>query len=90
MFINFYKRKMKTSREIDDSLARLAKALARSQHITLRDQTEEGLANVLDERETPKPMKLNPLTFKGKGLAPEFQTGEWSRLRDAAYSEDKL
>ncbi len=80
---------MKTTLEITDSLFNRAKAYARSQHTTLRALTEEGLAKVLDEREAPKPVKLKPVTFKGKGLSPQFENADWSRLRDAAYGEDR-
>jgi hypothetical protein len=79
---------MKTTLEISDSLFHRAKAFARSQHTTLRALTEEGLARVLDEREVPVLIQLKPVTFKGKGLSPEFQTGEWARFRDAAYGEE--
>lgn len=80
-----YHAHMKTTIEIADHLLRRAKRLAVRQNVTLRSLTEEGLARILDEREGHRVHAPKPVTFKGKGLCPEFQEGGWSRIRDAAY-----
>jgi len=28
---------------------------------------------------------VKPVTFRGRGLAPEFRGARWARIRDAAY-----
>jgi len=76
---------MKTTLEISDALFLRAKAFAQSERTTLRALAEEGLSKVLAEREGRRPPKIQPVTFKGRGLSPEFQASDWSKLRDAAY-----
>jgi hypothetical protein len=75
---------MKTTIEIADNLLVRAKARARAQRITLRSLIEESLAVTLDQ---PLPTtKVNPVTFKGSGLRPEFEDASWEKIRDAIYS----
>ena len=76
---------MKTTIELSDSILAKAKQLAREQNVTLRSLTEEGLRKVIEERSTQKPCFVKPVTFRGKGLSPEFQGATWTRIRDAAY-----
>ena len=76
---------MKTTIEISDSILAQAKQLAREQNVTLRSLTEEGLRKVIEERSAAGKRRVSPVTFKGKGLSPEFQGATWERLRDAAY-----
>lgn len=59
--------------------------MARRQHLTLRNLTEEGLVLVIEERESRETTKPKPITFKGKGLSAEFRGASWRELRDAAY-----
>ena len=80
-----YTGKMKTTIEISDSLLAQAKELARDQNVTLRSLAEEGLRKVVEERSRRKPHQVQPVTFRGRGLSPEFQGGTWQRIRDAAY-----
>ena len=76
---------MKTTIEISDSLLLRAKQLAKEQNLTLRSLTEEGLRKVIEERSSRKIRKVEPVTFRGKGLSREFEGESWSRIRDAAY-----
>lgn len=78
---------MKTTIEISDSILARAKKLARKEHVTLRSLTEEGLRKVIEERSSRKHKRINPVTFRGKGLSPEFQGAAWQRIRDAAYED---
>ena len=76
---------MKTTIEISDSILAQAKQLARDQNVTLRSLAEEGLRKVIEERTARGPCRVSPVTFRGKGLSPEFQSATWERIRDAAY-----
>lgn len=76
---------VKTTLEISDALLLKAKAVAKSEHTTLRALTEEGLAKVLDEKERPSTIQVKPVTFKGEGLGEGFEGANWSTFRDAAY-----
>lgn len=74
---------MKTTIEIADPLLVRAKACARERRITLRSLIEESLAAALDR---PQPtVQVSPVTFKGKGLAREFEGSPWDQIRDAIY-----
>jgi hypothetical protein len=76
---------MKTTIEISDHLMQRAKRLTRRQNCTFRSLAEEGLSRILDEREGQVRRAIKPVVFKGKGLAPEFQPGDWAKIREAAY-----
>jgi len=80
---------MKTTLEISDALLMKAKACARKEHTTLRALTEEGLAQVLNERAATRSTRIQPVTFKGKGLSEEFQGVDWPAIRDTAYGLDR-
>jgi len=70
-----------------DALFARTKALANQRHITMRELITEGLLHVLEKKENEAPCPINPVTFKGEGLAPEFSKGAWSAIRDAAYED---
>ena len=76
---------MKTTLEILDSILIKAKQLARDQNVTLRSLAEEGLKKIIEERAARRPLRIRPVTFRGKGLSPEYQGATWQRIRDAAY-----
>jgi len=76
---------MKTTLEISDHLLARAKGLARKRKTTLRSLTEEGLRRVLEAEEAAGESPLEPVTFKGHGLRPEFSDASWKEIRDAAY-----
>jgi len=76
---------MTTTLEISDSILSKAKQLAREQDMTLRSLVEEGLRKVIEERTARLPCRINPVTFRGKGLSREFQGATWQQMRDAAY-----
>ena len=76
---------MKTTIEISTPLLRRAKKAAAREGTTLRALIEEGLGKSLESRES-RPRSVPPLvTFKGNGLAPEFQGASWEKIRDAIY-----
>ena len=76
---------MKTTIEIADDLFERAQRLARKEKTTFRSLTEQGLRIVLKEKQG-KPRKLPPLvTFRGEGLADEFKSASWDKIRDEIY-----
>ena len=75
---------MKTTIELSDSLLLRAKERAKSESVTLKSLIEKSLTATLAE---PLPeSKVDPVTFKGKGLSPEFEDASWDQIRDAIYS----
>jgi hypothetical protein len=76
---------MKTTIDIASNILKRSKELARRENLTLRELVEEGLECVLAERGRRRKTKVKPVTFRGRGLTPEYRNASWSRLRDAAY-----
>jgi Bacterial antitoxin of type II TA system, VapB len=80
---------MKTTLDINDALMAEAKALAASERRTLRDVIEVALRCYLQSaRAQPtKAFRLKPATFRGKGLQPGLQEGDWASVRDRIYGD---
>lgn len=76
---------MKTTVEIGDDLLLRAKREASESGTTLRRLIEEGLREVLARRGAGKGKRVAPVTFRGKGLRPEFRGAGWESIRDAVY-----
>lgn len=76
---------MKTTIEVSDHILNRARLLGRKRGVTLRALVEEGLTRVLDEESARGKPRIKPVTFKGRGLQPEFRDGAWNRIRDAVY-----
>ena len=77
---------MKTTIEIADDLFERAQRVAQKEKTTFRALTERGLRLILAEKQPRSPKKLPPLvTFRGKGLTPEFQNAGWDKIRDEIY-----
>jgi hypothetical protein len=76
---------MKTTIEISDNLLRRAKATMARDAVTLRTLVEEGLGLALARRAASMPVRVEPVTFRGDGLQPEFAAAGWAQVRDAAY-----
>lgn len=53
--------------------------------MTLRELVEEGLELVLAGREGRRRAPIAPVTFRGRGLTPQYRNVGWARIRDAAY-----
>lgn len=77
---------MKTTLDLSDPLLVRAKVLARKRGTTLRSLTEAGLRKVLEADEASPPRLQEPMTYKDRGLSPEFQEAGWREIRDAAYT----
>lgn len=76
---------MKTTIDIADDLFLRSKQLCKERGLTFRELLCEGLLYALEKRSAAPATKIQPVTFKGEGLAPEFQQASWSAIRDAAY-----
>ena len=77
---------MKTTIDIADSLLDAAKATAERERTTLRALVEEGLRTVLEQRRTQRRrFRLRDASFKGKGLQPGVDLGDWDRLSELVY-----
>ena len=74
---------MKTTIEIPDALLAQAKAKAAREKTTLRALVAAGLVHVIGNK--PPRRKFKMVTFKGRGLQPEFQGASWEKIRDAIY-----
>jgi len=74
---------MKITIEIPDALHAQAKAKAEKEKTTLRALVTKGLMRVTRQKPARRRFKL--VTFKGRGLQPEFQGASWERIRDAIY-----
>lgn len=79
---------MKTTIDIADDLLLRAKQEAASTRTTLRSLVEAGLREVLGRRSAAKRPGVRPVTFRGKGLQPEFRGKGWEAIRDAIYGGD--
>ena len=78
---------MKTTIEITDELARLAKAHAASKNTTLRALVEHGLRLALRFDGARSPFKLRDASVGGRGLQPQFRDADWTRIREAVYED---
>ena len=70
---------MKTSVEITDDLRIRAKKRAKERQIPQQSLIEDASAK------TPDPPSIEPVTFKGNGLSPEFADASWDKIREAIY-----
>ena len=76
---------MKTTIDIADDLFLRSKQVSRERGVTLRELLSEGLECALAKRSVAPVNSVKAVTFKGKGLAPEFRQASWGVIRDAAY-----
>ena len=76
---------MKTTIDIADDLFLRSKRVSKERGVTFRELLSEGLVQALEKWSATPATHVKPVTFKGKGLAPEFRHGSWGAIRDAAY-----
>lgn len=76
---------MKTTIDIADDLLLRSKQVSRERGVTLRELLTEGLICALEKWSVPTTTRIKAVTFKGKGLAPEYRSAAWGVIRDAAY-----
>ena len=75
---------MKTTINIADELLESAKMRASQENKTLKEVVEEALRLRLAE-ESPRRFRLRKHSFKGNGLQPGIEEGNWEQLRDLIY-----
>ena len=76
---------VKTTIEIADDLFERTQQLAKKEKTTFRALTEEGLRQVLKDKEKRRG-KLKPLpTVNGGGLTDEFKNASWQEILDESY-----
>jgi hypothetical protein len=76
---------MKTTVHIPDALFLELKKLAARERTTVRALIEEGLAHVLEARNTRRDFRLRKVSFRGEGLQPQVSEGTWERIRELIY-----
>jgi len=76
---------MKTTIDIADPILARSRRLAQEQHKTLRALVEEGLLMAIETHRKRPAVRVEPVTFRGRGIAPEFSQGGWPALRRAVY-----
>lgn len=78
---------MKTTIELPDDLVERSKAVARRENTSLEALVEEGLRMALRARTRKRAASFEVQPFQGDGLAPEFATAGWERIRDEIYRD---
>ena len=76
---------MKTTLDISETLLQQAKRLAARERTTLRALVEQGLRQVVTEKQRRGSFRLRDASFKGRGMRPELADAGWERVRDLAY-----
>ena len=78
---------MKTTIEISDELARIAKAHAAKENITLRALIERGLRLALRADRHPRRFELRDASVSGRGPQAPYRDADWVRIREAVYED---
>jgi len=76
---------MKIIVAIADNLLLRAEREAEAFQTTLRRLIQEGLREVLSRKASSKQKPIKPVTFRERGLQPEFRGKSWDAIRDAIY-----
>lgn len=76
---------MKTTIDIADDLLLRAKQEAKASQTTLRSLIEAGLREILGRSSASKQKPVEPVTYRGEGLQPEFKGKGWDAMREAIY-----
>lgn len=77
---------MKTTVDIADSIFQQAKRFAANQGLTLKEVIEAGIRLLMKSQSTVRrSFKLRKHPFRGKGLSPDIQPGDWTQIRTRIY-----
>ncbi len=76
---------MKATIDIADHIFIRSKELAHQEHMALKELVEQGLECMLEAKDKKSSDSIKPVTFKGKGLSPQFRGASWDSIRQAAY-----
>jgi hypothetical protein len=77
---------MKTTVDIADALLASAKQAAARERTTVRALIEEGLRLALQRRRKPAPFTLRDASFKGEGVQPDVNLGDWDAVTAMTYA----
>jgi hypothetical protein len=78
---------MKTTVEIADALLIEARQVARCEGTTLRALVEEGLRRIVSECSERKGFDLRKVPFRGEGVSPDLDGGNWEEIRRRIYED---
>jgi hypothetical protein len=79
---------MKTTVEIAPALLKSARETAAREGTTLRELIEEGLRAALDRRRQRRgKFRLRDASFRGDGLQPGVDLGNWEQVRAMIYED---
>jgi hypothetical protein len=76
---------MKTTIDIADAILREARKVAASEGTTLRALVEQGLRQVIADKQRKPTFRLRLVTSGGRGLRPELRDASWDEIRDLSY-----
>lgn len=77
---------MKTTVDIPDGLFKQLKNKASRENTTMKALIHAALRGYLAAAKTPpKKFKLKDGSFKGEGLMPGIEEGNWSQIREMIY-----
>lgn len=77
---------MTTMIEINDTLVLTAQQLAHQRNLTLQQVVESALQSFVEQEQKKKAgFLLRKCTFRGNGLQPEIQEGDWAAIRNHIY-----
>ena len=77
---------MKSTFNISDPIFRKLEQYCKSKNVTMRKVLESALTMFLaDDKMGQKKFKLKKNTFRGKGLKPGIEEGDWNKIRDLIY-----
>ncbi len=79
---------MKTTIDIPDALLDEVRRVASREGTSVKTLVEQGLRQVISERNRHRPFRLRKASFKGRGLGAEAKRAGWKRLRELAYEEE--
>lgn len=79
---------MRTTLNLDDDLARAAKAKAAAEGRTLTSLVEQALREIMHGEAAPVPRSSQLPVFHGDGPAPGIDLSDPHALRDAMYEEE--
>jgi len=79
---------LKTTIEISDELARMAKTHAARENMTLRALIEHGLRLALRAADGHQDrFRLRDASVGGRGLQAQFRDADWAHIREAVYED---
>ena len=76
---------MKTTIEISDKLIRETKKYAAEKGLSLKSVIESALRNLFESKQRPVKFTLKKASFRGQGLQPGIEEGNWSEIRKRIY-----